>query len=723
MSVTGTIPLSGDQTDDIKSDYDDGNIWDLYQNVNEGQSLDGNGVVVVEPPFPSGVYPGPLVTAITATMGAGADTELSVDMSYEDMDPTYGISFTGNTASTSTSSVLNLFSDFGGTFEAFTGFSSETETPTGPSSGTIQYGLGSGNPTPGPVTWTGASLVYDNVLVTGTANFNGLGSNDDFLVQRGQAQDRWATTELTSITGDFGALAFANKNFAVIDGSGNATMELNYGAIPPFGVSNPLIFPNLTFNPGGGTNTVIAEGDGNFTLTNSQLTNSGTAGIVYLINTSVAKFVAGSDNETYNLNGWTGTGSVTGGSGNNTLTVTKNANFTLGSSSIATTDGMNMTYSKISQVSLTAGGTTNQFDVSGFHGKATITGDGGTNAIISTKSANYLLNGNSIYTSDGMGVTVTNVPRVLLFGGAGGQTYNIESWLLPGAITLYGGSGNDSYILGNGDIDKVDASVAIRDIGGSNILTVIDEDDTKQVNYSLTGSTFTSTLKAGGARTFPGLAVTYGSLSHVTLDSNLETNNINVTPSSTATFTVNSFSNGLTSSNYLNVFGVSAATLVAGSTGGTGTFVFPQSSNLAPIVFTGITSTNYTGVAGNVNAIAPDAGSSSAPDVIIVNAANDQPIRTFTNVYPASFQGGVRVAIGYVTPDGLPDLIVAPVGVWRRRSRCTASSPATSSKASWATSRPTPTVCSSPWAMSPAAPVRRRSSRPPRWARPTCMSS
>ncbi len=218
----------------------------------------------------------------------------------------------------------------------------------------------------------------------------------------------------------------------MIDGSGNATLELNYGAIQPFGVSNPLIFPNLTFNPGGGTNTVIAEGDGNFTLTNSQLTNSGTSGIVYLINTTVAKFVAGNDNDSFNLNGWTGTGSVTGGSGTNTLSVTKNANFTLGNSSIASTDGMNMTYSKMSQVNLTAGGTTNEFDVSGFRGKATIAGDGGTNAIVSTKNANYLLNGNSIYTSDGMGITVTNVPRVLLFGGAGGQTYNIESWLLPG---------------------------------------------------------------------------------------------------------------------------------------------------------------------------------------------------------------------------------------------------------------------------------------------------
>lgn len=260
-----------------------------------------------------------------------------------------------------------------------------------------------------------------------------------------------------------------------------------------------MIFPNLTFNPGGGTNTVIAEGDGNFTLTNSQLTNSGTAGIVYLINTSVAKFVAGNDNDGFNLNGWTGTGSVTGGSGTNTLSVTKNANFTLGNASVASSDGMNMTYSKINQVNLTAAGSTNQFDVSAFYGKATITGDGGTNAIIATKSANYLLNGNSIYSSDGMAVTVTNVPRVLLFGGAGGQTYNIESWLIPGAITLYGGTGNDSYILGNGELDRIEASVAIRDIGGSNILTVIDEDDSKQVNYQLTGSTFTSTLLAGGA--------------------------------------------------------------------------------------------------------------------------------------------------------------------------------------------------------------------------------
>ena len=184
MSVTGTIPLSGDQTDDVKSDEADGNIWDLYQNDNVGNSLDGSGVVIAEGlyPFPSGVFPGPMVTGITATIGAYPNTELSVDMSYEDMDPTYGISFTGNTASTSTSSILNLFS---GGYGTFSGFSSETETPTGTSSGEIQYSLGSGFPTPGAVTWTGASLVYDNTLVTGTATFNGLGSNNDFLVQRG----------------------------------------------------------------------------------------------------------------------------------------------------------------------------------------------------------------------------------------------------------------------------------------------------------------------------------------------------------------------------------------------------------------------------------------------------------------------------------------------------------------------------------------------------------
>ncbi len=181
-SVTGTLALSGDQTDDVRTDEADPAIWNLYQNRNVGVSLDGSGVIIAqgEYPFPDGVYPGPLMTAITATMGQFPVTEMSVDMTYGDMDRTYGISFTGNTASTSTSSVFNLFSDLSGTSEAFTGFSSETETPTGPTSGQIQFSLGSGNPTPGPVTWTGASLVYDNVLVTGTANFNGLGSNNNF---------------------------------------------------------------------------------------------------------------------------------------------------------------------------------------------------------------------------------------------------------------------------------------------------------------------------------------------------------------------------------------------------------------------------------------------------------------------------------------------------------------------------------------------------------------
>ena len=614
------------------------------------------------------------MTAITGSM-SGMDTEMSVDFSYEQMDKTYGISFTGNAGQsvpepttnggtvnvTNNSSVLNLFSN---NFGTFTGFSGETETPTGTTSGKIQYTGGSTSATPGPVTWSGASNVFDNVLVTGTAYFNGLGSNDEFLVQRGQGQDLWATTELSSINGDFGEISFGNKDFAQVNGSGNAIMVINYGAINQYGVSNPLIFPNLTFNPGGGTNTVVPVGDGNFTLTNGELTNSGTSGIVYLDNVKVANFMADNDNDGFNLNGWTGTGSITGGTGTNSLSVTKNANFTLGNSTVSSSDGMSMSFSKISNFTLTAGGTTNEFDVSGFHGKATINGDGGINAITATKSANYVLNGDTINSSDGMFITVTNVPRVLLFGGAGGQTYNIESWFATGAITLYGGSGNDSYILGNGDIDNVAASVAIRDIGGSNILTVIDEDDSKQVNYQLTGAnqltggTFTSTLQSnGGSRTFPGLAVTYGSLSHVTLDSNLETDNINVTPSAITTFTINSFSNGSTSANYLYVSGVAAATYVTGSTLGTGTFVFPLSTGIQPVVFKGITSTNYTGVAGDINAVAPDAGT---PDVIIVNAVNDQPIRTFSNVYPAADQGGVRVAIGYVTPDGLPDLIVAP---------------------------------------------------------------
>jgi hypothetical protein len=668
MSLSGALNINGDNQDDIRVDYDNSAIWQLFQDPEQlDMDSDGPDVVILPTPnFPSQVYPAPMMTQINANMGGtgaftsngtnpvtGNNSILTLDMTAGTLVPVLGVNFNGGDNSNNT---LNMFA----AADTFA-FNTEVQTPTTTTAGTIQFQNQS--VATGPVSYSNTGFLVDNVGVTGTATYNPISTSNQFVISRGPAADRWATTEMDSANGAFGSILFANKLDAIIvGGSGNDTMTINYGAINPFGISNPLIFANMTFNAGGGVNTVNAIGDGNYTLTNSMLLNSGTAGTVFLNGVTVVNITTDTDNDTFNINAWTGTGSITGGSGTNTLNVTKDAYFTLSNAALSTSDGMSMRLSHLSAITLSGAGTDiNQFDVSGYTGKATITGNGANDALIASKIANFDLIGNNIYSSDGMGIQVIAMPRILLFGGAGGHTINVESWNATGAITMYGGTGADSYVIGNGDLDNILASLVIRDTGGTNLLTLIDENDTKLVNYQLTASTFTTNSLSGPARSFQGLAVTYGALSAVTLDSNVHTNEIDVTPTVGTTFTINSFSFFTTAATAdllnVNFAGAQSTTFLPSNSGGNGVFMF---SNYGNVSFTGIKNPNSPVPAAAVNAIGTDAGTASQPDVIIIDSATGQTLRTLTNVYAAGYQGGVRVAIGDVTGDGIPDIIVAP---------------------------------------------------------------
>ena len=71
--------------------------------------------------------------------------------------------------------------------------------------------------------------------------------------------------------------------------------------------------------------------------------------------------------------------------------------------------------------------------------------------------------------------------------------------------------------------------------------------------------------------------------------------------------------------------------------------------------------TNFTGSVGAINAVAATAGPASKPIVNIINSVTGQVLQTITlGIYPASYTGGIQVALGDVTGDGIPDLIVAP---------------------------------------------------------------
>jgi len=80
---------------------------------------------------------------------------------------------------------------------------------------------------------------------------------------------------------------------------------------------------------------------------------------------------------------------------------------------------------------------------------------------------------------------------------------------------------------------------------------------------------------------------------------------------------------------------------------GTGRIVFPVREGRPPI-------TTMT-----VTAVGVDAGPSSLPTVDVYNADTGQ-FQTRILAYENTFRGGVRVAVGDVTGDGIPDIITAP---------------------------------------------------------------
>ena len=77
--------------------------------------------------------------------------------------------------------------------------------------------------------------------------------------------------------------------------------------------------------------------------------------------------------------------------------------------------------------------------------------------------------------------------------------------------------------------------------------------------------------------------------------------------------------------------------------------------------FQNMQETNFTGSVGAITAVAGTAGVSSKPIVNIINSVTGQVLQTITlGIYPASYTGGIQVALGDVTGSGVPNLIVAP---------------------------------------------------------------
>ena len=201
-------------------------------------------------------------------------------------------------------------------------WNNEVDRPLSPGSGLITLGgisfIGYSNvgSTPGAAVGSANYVPFPILDQTPAANatFIALGSNNDTL---GLAQVNIGGskyTELTS-TGSSSPLflpeVFENKTgISVADADGNDTLNVNFNS------GNPLPASGLTFNGGTGTNTVNVTGNNNFILGASGLTDSTTGGGgLSLLNVQNFTLTGGAGNNTFTVDGWTGTGTINGGGG------------------------------------------------------------------------------------------------------------------------------------------------------------------------------------------------------------------------------------------------------------------------------------------------------------------------------------------------------------------------------------------------------------------------
>lgn len=171
---------------------------------------------------------------------------------------------------------------------------------------------------------------------------------------------------------------------------------------------------NDTLLGGEGTDRIDESANASFTLTNKKLIR----GIEEdsLDSIEIANLTGGPGADSFTLTGWTGTGSINGAAGIDTIVWEADANFILTDTSLTMTTGAtsaSMTLSSVERATLVGGQNDNSLDASNFSGRATLVGNEGNDTLIGGSGADILRGGPGNDTLTGNG------GNDILDGGAG----------------------------------------------------------------------------------------------------------------------------------------------------------------------------------------------------------------------------------------------------------------------------------------------------------------
>ncbi len=252
------------------------------------------------------------------------------------------------------------------------------------------------------------------------------------------------------------------------------------------------------------------------------------------------------------------------------------------------------------------------------------------------------------------------VSSLTLHGGNAANTFNVLS--TSTTTTIDGGTGNDAFDVGSngtsaGIVKNINSNLTLNGGGGSNRLTLDDSGNTTTtdtVNLTPTSTGGSSFFGAGGSLAYSAInSVTLQSSNASFTDSHgaVHGDTITVTPQRGILFTINGNNPTVAPGDSLTVSLVNGNVTIHPQFPGTGFFTF-TGSLLQVVRYTGIETLSPAGwlVAG------ADAG--GEPEVKVFDAQSGQ-LRFDFLAFAPSFHGGVRVAVGDVNGDGIPDIITA----------------------------------------------------------------
>ena len=216
-------------------------------------------------------------------------------------------------------------------------------------------------------------------------------------------------------------------------------------AIPAGGSNSTFIVGpgNDTIIGRGGQDTVQDSGAASYVLTNTSLQGTGTASLVNITNAVLTGAPGGS---TFDVSGWTQSATLIGGpGGTNTVVVNQSGNFTLTNNTLTISTGAVFNLVNIQNVILTGSSTGSTFDVGGWTGTATLNGLGAGNSVIASRPANFVLTSTGASTgtlniSTGGVFTLNDIGNAVLTGAASGSTFDVRGWMGTDILNSLGGA-------------------------------------------------------------------------------------------------------------------------------------------------------------------------------------------------------------------------------------------------------------------------------------------